>query len=871
MEENILEIKHCDADSSESFSNGGELKTIQYGDYVVFNKDSEETFENGVPKYKSGSGGNIKDIKEKDGKIFYSITKGMGLITNVPASDVDLYKKDVREKVEEILTEKQEKKGFKDIGKRVSGSQKEKVALNKIINLSDLSAIEEDEITAIKTVVKERVYPEVNIEEQKLLGVTSGAVYIKVETRKACATTPPNDKKKRASYVKFINKFSQDTANAKTVQEIKDIFDSYEKWTGTEVIGYFIDPSFLDSSPEIQEKIQKFFNEKFRFSPLIVRKLVTEIFGKRFSNFIFRASDTARHTWHEALSYEPISKEKSDELKEKSRERVLKFISANTEKVEMFKLADSEKLKSEMYNFNFNDSLKREFKKDIETFRAWGVQYYSKRVEDGVKSLDTPIPSNEQRENDWSWYEKDPEKRVIEKSKEIQINSGKPLSFIKRVGGVKITEEYVDLTKNTDLEKNPITSDFGFKTVQFGQSLQDKSAREHIRHFLGAMSDMSEMLGVDIKSLNKIGGLSIAFASRGKGKAMASYESGRNIINITNKRGDGTINHEYFHYIDNAITSYGKEGISLSFGSDNNEAITNTEVAKKMKAIMDFIHQGKESITLPVKVLFKKSSRSYSSAPAFYSTFLKENRQVTILDTIDKTLDNLKSEYPSLFFVNYKYFDLRDRIFGYILNHFGLNEYEVPLRPSSSNFYYGSEKMQSPYWVKERELFARASETYMYDKLVKSGRFNNYLVNDDMFDEVMLNNGTLTNVYPCGAEREYLYGLYDNFIEAIKVEYGLSVVSLISDVREDEYLVLEENEEKGENVDAGVVVDSKTDVVEEIIHDNKNIIPEQKELTKKDYEDAIESSQAMLEFSEGEQKQEILDYIESLKVMLDTF
>jgi hypothetical protein len=53
--------------------------------------------------------------------------------------------------------------------------------------------------------------------------------------------------------------------------------------------------------------------------------------------------------------------------------------------------------------------------------------------------------------------------------------------------------------------------------------------------------------------------LSIAFASRGSGKASATYESLRKIINITKSKGGGALAHEYMHYIDNIIPKIDRE------------------------------------------------------------------------------------------------------------------------------------------------------------------------------------------------------------------------------------------------------------------------------------------------------------------------
>src|SRR6185503_9431979 len=80
------------------------------------------------------------------------------------------YDPDVHQKVQKHLDKKQEKKEFKDVGKRVGGSKKEKRAYSLIV-FSDLGNLEEDEITAAQMVTKDHVYPELNVAEQKAKGV----------------------------------------------------------------------------------------------------------------------------------------------------------------------------------------------------------------------------------------------------------------------------------------------------------------------------------------------------------------------------------------------------------------------------------------------------------------------------------------------------------------------------------------------------------------------------------------------------------------------------------------------------------------------------------------------------------------------------
>ena len=106
--------------------------------------------------------------------------------------------------------------------------------------------------------------------------------------------------------------------------------------------------------------------------------------------------------------------------------------------------------------------------------------------------------------------------------------------------------------------------------------------------------------------------------------------------------------------------------------------------------------------------------------------------------------------------------------------------------------------MSSGYWTREWELFARAWETYIYDKLEKAGRANNYLVSGDYFDRP-------ERVYPQGDERSDLFELYERFVETIKREYNLAGFVKFTDQRTDEYLDLNENNPK-EEVTAGIIV-----------------------------------------------------------------
>ena len=350
----------------------------------------------------------------------------------------------------------------------------------------------------------------------------------------------------------------------------------------------------------------------------------------------------------------------------------------------------------------------------------------------------------EERDN-WEWAQK----KVLTKKKraELKINTYPPLTFIKRVGGVKITDE--------DVTVESIRQKFGFKEVEFGSALKDTESREHVRHFLGAMADLGSVLNMDITKINGIGNLSLAFASRGSGTASAHYERLRKVINLTKNNGGGAVAHEYGHYIDNILPLLGNNKYEYKYmASETVESVKNEKVKKAVKDILDYIYARKGA---EQKLLVKKTIEA--------SERLYRIPNDIIGDDIETYFYNFKQKYRifnSIDQLSAKNID----VLGWIVKKFGYKRYEFTFESQRTLFYINSLNMSSPYWKKPCELFARAFETYIYDKLAKAGRSNNYLVHGAYFDRI-------ESVYPIGEERNDLFVLYDNLMKVVKHEYSI--------------------------------------------------------------------------------------------------
>lgn len=843
-------------------------------------------------------------------------------------------KKDIRTAVEERLAAKQLAKEFKDSSTgRVSGTRKESAAY-KMILITDLDKIEQDNSAAIALVKKDKVFAKWDIPAQQELGVSAGAAFLKVKLRENYGSQPPNSSQKRKIYVGYVQVLINKFANVITVDEfqkvsadllndgfmdivgivypemadkileeaedirardrqigdkialleiereeklqaIKKVF--YETHVGATSLDFEEVPEKERSEfmkmdedrnhlqgvrrlikkevpPTIVEFIKETFPEEqegmldaLSYAGLrrITQDIFEDIFGKRFLTFITRGSNAVQETYEQAARYEPMSQEEADkkiayarpyryekdkehlETLEKSRtkESIEAFYKSNRGYIGYWNTDYSKHIYFKTIGDKYNGSARL-----MEWYREKDIEHLKGKVVESERLIEESLKKFKAHDNNWSWVDSR-KGQGKEKRAELRINEGVPLAYIKRTGGYEILES--DVAVNTIVEK------FGFKTVTLGNYVKDSEAKEHIRHFLGAMSDLGEILNMDLVTLNslnrsgKFAGLSLWFGAGGAGSnAAAWYRANGTVINLTKKQGDGTICHEYGHYLDNSLNYIGNShydvsqdkriwgSVTMQDGYRRVPNIQNEVVRQSMKDIFGFINNFKlpeyfykEPFKTEHKELFDKVALGgrpkmkvmIQASQSNYGLFDK-NAGEEIGDYVKRFLARW-SRYKSVPSTK------KDRlIWGQIARMFGYQEYEFEFEVYTSAYYAHSNDMSSDYWSRDWELFARAFETYIFDKLEKAGRVNNYLVSGGNFDRE-------EEVYPAGWEREFLYLLYDQLFQNIKKEYNIPDFVPIRTERSDEFVAIKANEDGEEETEAGVVVDEEDEVVETVGED----------------------------------------------------
>lgn len=110
-----------------------------------------------------------------------------------------------------------------------------------------------------------------------------------------------------------------------------------------------------------------------------------------------------------------------------------------------------------------------------------------------------------------------------------------------------------DWRQGRDMSPESFAEVFPFRGVEFGNWVNQLERAACLNEAADALQDLAAVIGVRPEALTLGGSLAWAFGSRGVGKALAHYEHLRKVVNLTKKKGNGCVAHEWFHALDNYL------------------------------------------------------------------------------------------------------------------------------------------------------------------------------------------------------------------------------------------------------------------------------------------------------------------------------
>lgn len=687
------------------------------------------------------AGGSISEIALKEYREIAKTTKGYEVVepkkpaTKSAAFSEEYLNMSIEERVEKRLRDAEKNKKFKDSAVRKKGARKESVAYD-FITLENLAQFEEDPVLARKMVVKNKVWPEVAVAEQKAMGVSSGAAYWKVQLRKSCAAKPKDDKHSRSIYLKGLQSLWEKIKPLKKLKEIREATDLFIRrevliLIQAELAAVGVEPNYTGYKKVFGQSSQS--------------RIIRSIFSAQFDNMCrnYGATDAKIRKMNLAESYNAITAEMEAEY----TKGLLTFQKKRIERLEEEGVRNNPV--REQYRL---DSIKNH-KEIIENIKAGNI---------GTKY--------KQREEDWSWFEGAKEgakANNADRLKKPMIHTKPPLSHIERKNGLALP-----VISAKDIEKLYLGK-LGMESVEYGNALPDRERELHAKYYYQAMIDLEELTGLDIRKINQFGKLGIGFATRGRGRAYATYYSGYRIINLTRKNGDGTVAHEWAHYLDDILSkNVGKKrkinGEEGRFATEN--GAVNSRVQEKISQIFKYITFGDGEAKTVKEIFYAQSKKGY---------------RIKLKDTFEETLKANRSGGLSRL-DNSAY---QKDVIGWMLHKHGMESAWVEFENKTSQFYANSLAMGSKYWFSRVELFARAFESFIWLEMQKSNKpFNNYLqsLNDPRYKDIGLGFP-----YPKGEEAKDLARLYRELMEIIAEEYDAKSTMDFAGERENVKIELE--------------------------------------------------------------------------------
>ncbi|HIF9289526.1 TPA: LPD5 domain-containing protein [Photobacterium damselae] len=181
-----------------------------------------------------------------------------------------------------------------------------------------------------------------------------------------------------------------------------------------------------------------------------------------------------------------------------------------------------------------------------------------------------------------------------------------------------------DIRQGRDVSADDFAKAFGFRGVEFGNWVDQKKRQAMVNEAYDALMDMAAVLNISPQAISLNGELGLAFGARGiggKNAAKAHYEPGKIVINLTKKRGAGSLGHEWWHALDNYfgkmdVSNHGIDPdamMTLRSLKGRQEMVVRAEMHAAFKEVMSTINSSdlvKRSIQLD-----KKRVKDYWSTP----------------------------------------------------------------------------------------------------------------------------------------------------------------------------------------------------------------------------------------------------------------
>lgn len=338
---------------------------------------------------------------------------------------------------------------------------------------------------------------------------------------------------------------------------------------------------------------------------------------------------------------------------------------------------------------------------------------------------------------------------------------------------------------------------FGFRGVEFGNWTDQGDRQASLNHAFDGLHDLADALRIPPKAVSLNGQLGLAFGARGKGSASAHYEPTRAVINLTKTSGAGSVAHEWAHAVDDyfgklsgdaklkgrdwAVT----DALVKRYGIQSGVGELRPELVKAISNVMRSINERARTPDEAAKSANDALGKIDKVLPRLGETLKDgmgekyDEKTKTLFDAaaagsgdVGEQMAELGRHVEATAGKKSIANETVERIRRQLLNR---DSFTKALRQAidkpDSEFgkvgtdYVEKSRALGPYWARPHELFARAFESFIHDKIVGEGNRSDYLTHPSNRDAGATNPRF---PYPAAGERKTINGAFDQFVDALQ-------------------------------------------------------------------------------------------------------
>lgn len=325
-----------------------------------------------------------------------------------------------------------------------------------------------------------------------------------------------------------------------------------------------------------------------------------------------------------------------------------------------------------------------------------------------------------------------------------------------------------------DVAADDFREAFGWRGVEFGNWAAQDERQRLLNMAYDSLMDLADILNVPPRALSLNGTMGLAFGARGGGQFSAHYEPGKLVINMTKLRGAGALAHEWAHALDHYLGEL-----------DRADAYQG-----KARGASGWHSQDRYSGE-PQKRMVRREGKWVSE-----ERMRLENLRPDLARRIDGVMRRLyETPIPTAEAIaieraaaeRWKAFAAKEqdpKIKGLYEQNAKIAETRIadleagkqPERTRQSDFAKEAQKLSGKsangYWLRPTEMFARALESYVFDRLLAMGARSDYLVHGVEQDRFADGTRFKGNPYPSGEERQAINAAFDAMVRELKTREG---------------------------------------------------------------------------------------------------